>query len=192
MPEILTHYFKKGSKPFLTLSALNEEEALAIMKRLYVDDAMWGRFRNPLKYIRERRQTENWVRENFITKGGKPVKQYPIYMVLGRCPALEENVRTGELQKIEIPLAYFLEQEVSYTFVDSMYSLVLEKEKPEEYYQPAYHGKVFTLTEIKGMIEKKGEPKEGWWGHLPEDFFPYIEAQVWHQEKLFDYARNIG
>lgn len=191
MPEVLTHYYRKDSRPFLSLSALSEEEALKIMENLYQDNAMWGRFKNPLRYIRERRQTEEWVRKSFIAKGGKPKKSFPIYMVLGRCPKLEESVGTDELQKIEIPLSYFEEEDVSYTFIDSMYSLVLGKDKPPEYYQPDYHGKVFTLSEIKVIIEKKGEPVEGWWGNLPEDFFPYIEAQVWHQEKLFEYACNI-
>lgn len=191
MPDILTHYFKVGKKPFLSLSELTEAEALKIMENLYQDDAMWGRFKNPQKYIRERRQTELWVRKSFMAKGGKPVKKYPIYMVLGRCKSLEENIDNKQLQKIEIPITYFTEQEVSYTFVDSMYSMVLGQEKPPEYYQPQYHGKVFTLTEIKAIIEKKGEPVEGWWGNLPDDFFPYIEAQVWCQEKLFDYLENI-
>ena len=103
MPDILTHYYKKGKKPFLTLSALAEEDAEKIMKNLYQDDAMWGRFKNPLRYLRERKQTEKWVRESFIAKGGKPVKEYPIYMVLGRCPELEKNVGSDALQKIEIP-----------------------------------------------------------------------------------------
>jgi len=191
LPDVLTHYYKKGSKPFLSLSALSEDEALEIMERLYVDDAMWGRFKNPLGYIRERRQTEQWVRDAFIAKGGRPEEEYPIYMVFGSCDSLEEHAESGELNKIEIPVTYFKEQEVSYTFVDSMYSLNLEKEKPQEYYQPDYHGKVFTLSEIQVMIDKKGEPAEGWWGNLPEDFFPYIEAQVWHQKKLFSFFMDI-
>ena len=192
MPDSLTHYYKVGKKPFLSLSALSEEAALTIMNKLYQDDAMWGRFKNPQRYIRERRQTEQWVRESFIAKGGKPAKTFPIYMVLERCKSLEEKVNSNQLKKIEIPLTYFTEQEVSYTFVDSMYSLVLGRDKPPEYYQPEYHGKVFTLTEIKAIIHKKGEPVEGWWGNLPEDFFPYIEAQVWCQEKLFDYLGSMG
>ena len=191
MPEVLTHYYRKDSEPFLSLSALSEEEALKIMENLYQDNAMWGRFKNPLRYIRERRQTEQWVRESFIAKGGKPQKTFPIYMVLGECQSLDDNVANGELQKIKFPLSYFTEQEVSYTFIDSMYSLTLGREKPPEYYQPEYHGKVFTLSEIKAIINKKGEPVEGWWGNLPDDFFPYIEAQVWHQDKLFEYARNM-
>ncbi|MFP4461087.1 MAG: hypothetical protein ACLFQE_02710, partial [Thermotogota bacterium] len=145
--------------------------------------------KNSLRYIRERRQTEQWVRESFITKGGKPIETYPIYMVLGKCKSLDDSVAKCELQKIEIPLSYFTEQEVSYTFIDSMYSLVLGQDKPPEYYQPDYHGKVFTLSEIKGIIDKKGEPVEGWWGNLPDDFFPYIEAQVWYQKKLFKFAQ---
>ena len=192
MPDFLTHYYPKGRKPFLSLSALSEAEALKIMKNLYQDDAIWGRFKNPQRYIRERKQTEQWVRESFIAKGGRPVESFPIYMILGRCQRFEENMNDNDLAKIEIPLCEFTEQEVSYTFVDSMYSLVLSKDKPPEYYQPEYHGKVFTLSEIEAIIVKKGEPEKGWWGNLPRDFFPYIEAQVWHQEKLFEIIKSRG
>src|SRR6056297_2887987 len=101
LTDVLTHYYRKDSQPFLSLSALSEEEALTIMKTLYQDNAMWGRFKNPQRYIRERRQTEQWVREAFIAKGGKPTKTFPIYMVLGRCKSLEENIDNNQLQKIE-------------------------------------------------------------------------------------------
>jgi len=66
----------------------------------------------------------------------------------------------------------------------SMFSFSLGRDKSSEYYQPEYHGKVFSLSEILSIIKQKGSPVEGWWGKLPADFFPYIEAQVW-KHKLF-------
>ena len=35
------------------------------------DDTLFGaRFKDPIQYMRNRRQTEQWVREEFIAKGG--------------------------------------------------------------------------------------------------------------------------
>ena len=35
------------------------------------------------KYLRERKETEKWLKDEFIKKGGKPKIEYPIYLVLG-------------------------------------------------------------------------------------------------------------
>lgn len=91
MIDILTHYFRTGRPPFLSLSALAEEEALEIMNELYVDNEMWGRFRNPMAYLTERKKCEQWLKNAFISKGGIPKQNYPIYMVLGTCPEIEKN-----------------------------------------------------------------------------------------------------
>jgi len=184
MIDFLTHYYKADSKPFLSLSSLEESEALKIMESLYIDDPIWCRFNNPEAYLRARKKTEAWLKKCFIEKGGMPKQNYPIYTVLGSCEMLEDKMDAAALSKIEIPLSLLDEDEVSFTFIDSMFSITLGEEKTKEYYQEEYHGKVFTLNEINGIILKKGLPSKGWWGNLPKDFFHYIEAQVWNSERV--------
>ncbi len=190
MIEYLTHYYNAGTTPFRSLSALTETEAIQIMKKLYVDDAMWGRFKNPARYLQERKETELWVLKEFISKGGCPQEEYPIYMIMGSCDLLEKNTPDNKLAKIQIPISDFNEEDVSFTFIDSMFSFSLGREKSSEYYQPEYHGKVFTLTEILSIIKERGLPVDGWWGKLPDDFFPYIEAQVWNHKLLREYLQR--
>jgi len=187
MIEYLTHYYRAGTTPFRSLSALSETEAIEKMKELYVDDAVWGRFKNPAWYLNERKKTELWLREEFILKGGCPQEEYPIYMIMGACDLLEKTMLDVELKKIQIPISYFKEEHISFTFIDSMFSFSLGQDKSSEYYQSKYHGKVFTLSEIRSIIKEKGLPVEGWWGKLPHDFFPYIEAQVWNNKLLREY-----
>lgn len=151
---------------------------------MYVDNAIWGRFKDPAIYLRERKKTESWLREQFISKGGHPKEDYPIYMVLGECKKIEENMKKYKLSKIQIPLSDFKEEDVSFTFIDSMFSYQLGCDKSPEYYQPEYHGKVFTLSEIYSIIEERELLEKDWWGNLPDDFIPYIEAQVWNHEIL--------
>jgi len=190
MIEYLTHYYNAGTTPFRSLSALPEEEAMEIMKKLYVDDAMWGRFKNPAWYLRQRRDTELWLRKEFISKGGCPQGEYPIYMIVGSCEMLEKNTCTETLGKIQIPISFFKEEDVSFTYIDSMFSFELGQDKASEYYQQEYHGKVFTLAEILSIIKEKGAPMDDWWGKLPADFFPYIEAQVWNHKLLKEYLQQ--
>jgi len=184
MNNILTHYYRKGQRPFRTISSLTENEALAVMKNLYTDDPMWARFKNPQRYLNERKRTEKWLRDKFILKGGKPKHSYPVYTVLGTSGAIEQEMQSQKIEKIEIPITLFDEDELSFTFIDSMYTIELGEKKTPEYYQEEYHAKLFTLSEIKEIIGVKGEPSGNWWGNLPSDFFPYVEAQVWNHEKL--------
>jgi hypothetical protein len=94
--------------------------------------------------------------------------------------------------EIRIPLSAFKEGEVSFTYPDSMISLWFARDKPIEYYQPDYHGQVFTLSEMLAIVELKGLPEEAWETNLPDDLAPYIEAQVWNHKPLLEYKRQLN
>ena len=190
MIKYLTHYYRAGTTPFRSLSALPEAEAIRIMKELYVDNPIWGRFGSGLVFAGEK-ETEAWVRKEFMAKGGRPQEEYPVYMIVESCESLEKNTAGERLEKIQIPISYFKEEDVSFTFIDSMFSYRLGRDKNPEYNQPEYHGKVFLLSEILSLIKEKGELTEGWWGKLPDDFFPYIEAQVWNHRILREYLQSF-
>jgi hypothetical protein len=71
-------------------------------------------------------------------------------------------------------------------------SFWLGNDKPAAYYQPEYHGQVFTLAEIQAIVEAKGPPEEAWATNLPETLAPYIEAQVWNHKGLLEYVRQFN
>jgi hypothetical protein len=190
--DFLTYYYKLGTEPFRSLSALPDEQAISIMQELCDESLFGARFKDPVQYLRNRRRTEQWVREEFIAKGGRPREAYPIPMVLGTSKWLvKHGPKPGVHGEIHIPLSVFAEHDVSFTIPDSMVSRWLAREKPIEYYQPEYHGKVFTLAEILAIVESKGLPEEGWETGLPSDLAPYIEAQVWNQQPLMEYKRRL-
>jgi len=192
MADYLTHYYLRETGPFQSLSALPEEEALRIMVELSDDTLFGARFKDPAGYLRNRRETEKWVREGFIARGGKPHSAYPIPMVLGSSRWLEANAPVqGESAEIRIPLSIFTEYDVSFTYPDSMISHWFGQEKPAEYYHPDLHGKIFTLPEILAIVEMKGMPEEDWEPNLPRDLAPYIEAQIWRHELLFEYKKRM-
>jgi len=190
MIDYLTYYYKRGTEPFRSLSALPDEEVIKIMEELCDDTLFGARFKDPIQYIRNRRQTEQWVREEFRAKGGRPQEAYPIPMVLGASKwMVKQAPDPGAHGEIRIPLSVFTEYDVSFTYPDSMISLWFGREKPKEYYLPDYHGKVFTLSEILSIVGEKGLPEEDWETNLPSELAPYIEAQVWNHKLLERYKQ---
>jgi hypothetical protein len=192
MIDHLTYYYERGTEPFRSLSALPDEKALKIMEKLRDDTLFGARFKDPAQYMRDRKQTEQWVREEFIAKGGRPRAAYPIPMVLGTSKWLVKQAPNPDAHgEIRIPLSAFTEHDVSFTYPDSMISIWFGRDKPVEYYLPEYHGKVFTVSEILSIVESKGLPEEEWETNLPSDLAPYIEAQVWNHEPLIEYKRRL-
>ena len=195
MVDYLTYHYRRGTEPFSSLSALPDMDAVQRMKDLYVEGSvMWERFKDPHQYLQNRRQTEQWLHKEFIAKGGDPQETYPIYMMLGRSKWADRMADAATLAttvEMEIPLSIFRECDVSFTYPDSMISHWFGRDKPIEYYQPDYHGKVFTLSEILSIVEIKGLPEEGWETNTPASLPHYIEAQVWNRILLLEYKRQL-
>jgi hypothetical protein len=192
MVDYLTHYYTKGTPPFRSLSTLSDDEALGLMTALCDDTPYGERFKDPLNYLHNRQRTEQWVRAQFIAKGGQPREPYPIYTVLGVSPWIERAVpATFETAAIHVPLALFQEGDVSFTYPDSMISHWFGMEKPIEFYQPEYHGKVFMRSEILAIVAARGLPEDGWEPRLPDHLAPYIEAQVWNRQPLIAYQEQM-
>jgi hypothetical protein len=194
MIDYLIHFYKSGTEPFRSLSVLSDENAVQIMQDLYIEGAVfWERFKDPGQYLRMRREIEPWLHQEFIAKGGAPREAYPIYMVLGRSPWLLtaiDAVTLATTKEIQVPLSAFKEGDISFTYPDSMVSFLLADQKDPKYYLPDYHGKLFTLSEIRSVVETNGLPGEKWGTNLPRFLANYIEAQVWNREPLMEYLRQ--
>ncbi len=196
MIDYLIHFYKNGTEPFQSLSALPDSDAIQIMQDLYVKGAVfWQRFQEPKQYLQARRQIEQWLFEAFIAKGGAPQQSYPIYMILGRSRWLLTAADAATLAttaEIQVPLALFQECDISFTYPDSMVSFMVAGQKDAEYYLADYHGKLFTLSEILSIVESNGLPGEKWGTNLPGHLANYIEAQVWNRKLLLEYLRQLS
>ena len=188
MVDYLLHIYRKGSRPFQTLSDLPEEMALQIMEQLYIEGAVfWERFKEPRSYLSFRKQVELTMRTAFKNKGGKPINEHPIYLIVGRPKWMDivsddKTLQTTEI--LRVPLSMIKRESVSFTYPDSMVSALMAAEQNPDYYEPEYHGKVFTFDEMMDIIEKKGLPGEGWETRMPKHYAHYIEAQVWDRSML--------
>jgi hypothetical protein len=196
MIDYLIHFYKIGTEPFQSLSALSDRDATQIMQDFYVEGSVfWSRFKDPREYMQRRRQIEQWLHQEFIAKGGTPQESYPIYMILGRSKWLltaADPATLATTAEIQVPLSLFRECDISFTYPDSMVSVPMAVQKESEYYLPDYHGKLFTLSEIRSIVESNGLPGEKWGTNLPDSMPNFIEAQVWNQEPLQEYKRQLS
>ncbi len=160
----------------MNLSDLPFEEAERIQKSICKEGKVFASRRND-EYLAVRRALEDRVRNLFIEKGGRPVRERPHYMTLGPCSWLKEWYVEG--CELNIPLSSFKPDTISFTYGDTFPAMRYQDGKP-------YRGKVYTVKEISGIIETYGLPqewnKDGKYG--PER---YIEAQVWDDEPIKRY-----
>ncbi|MGA2974992.1 MAG: hypothetical protein ABSF77_06755 [Spirochaetia bacterium] len=188
MIDYLLHFYRRGTKPFRSLSSLPDEDAIALMQSLYVEGSVfWERFKDARGYLSFRKQVEARLRQGFIAKGGRPKEEHPVYLVVGRPQwtlDVSDPLTRSTTDEIKVPFSLLNENEVSFTYPDSMVSALMAEEKNKDYYEPDFHGKVFTLREITEIINRKGLPGEGWETRMPPHFAHYIEAQVWNHALL--------
>ena len=165
------------------------------MQELYREGSVfWERFKDPSSYMTFRRKVEANLRENFIRKGGVPIDQYPIYLMLGRPKwtiDVADVVTVETTEEIVVPLNAIDESQVSFTYPDSMVSAFILGQSHLDYFEPEYHGKVFTLEEITAIVKEKGLPGEGWETKMPRHLAHYIEAQVWDRQMLMNYYQTV-
>jgi hypothetical protein len=175
----LTHYHHENDDPFQNLSSLADKEALNVMLNLRERvGSVYRRFRNPEQYLKQRREAESWVRQEFIKKGGQPVSAYPHYFVIERAKWIEEGY-SGESGILQFPVSAFQPEQVSFTYPDSMISYWLKSQINQVFYRSEYHGQVFVLSEISKIIDVFGIPDEEWRTEEARKYDLFIEAQVW-------------
>ena len=174
-PSFITHYHLADRPPFLTLSDLENGSDSPIFHELrnrHKYNAGYQR-RYGINYIDTRRKIENDLLRLFIERGGKPIRKYPFYFVLGSSIWFKYLVK--DHLEVRIQIRDLDPATTSFTFPDSYVALSNNK-KP-------YHGKVFLLHELKNFIEEYGIPDndasfnyERYW---EGDFEKYIEVQIW-------------
>lgn len=174
MPTVITHLYDPQRGPFRNICNLADGEAERIL------DEIRGSGRPGLKsdYLPRRRKTEAWLLSERCRKQGRPYLDHPIYFFLGDRSDWRNASRTASTV---LPLALFPEDVLTFTFPDSMATLPLSVEDRHLAERKHYHGKVFTLVEIRAVIAEAGMPC----GRDRYDTF--VEVQVWDDRPLRDF-----
>ncbi len=183
IPDFVTHYYLNDRKPFLSLSDLSEDRLSEVLGDLR-EKARRGETKRGFAewYIPERKRTEEYLRNAFISKGGIPTRKYPLYFVLGK----SDTQKSMDPQQLELtlPLQKFPEEKISFTYPDSMASMLL---KEDQSFNKPYHGQVFTLKEITEVVHQYGFPKDQA-ERTSRFLYPcYVEMQLWCDSPILEF-----
>ena len=181
MPDFLSHYYDSSIGPFVNLSDLSVQAAEACLTQIRQAGKSFASRRSG-DYLTIRRDLEDQVRDLFIQKGGKPLRNRPHYMVLGACPWLLSWYEYGS--ELRIPLERFSPDIVSFTYGDTFPAMRYTDDKP-------YRGQVYWLEELQKLMLQFGLPQD--WNRDGK-FGPdrYIEAQIWDNAPLKEYMGKEG
>ena len=170
----LYHYYEFKIGPFVNLSDLSIEEAEKIQSGIRREGAVFASKRSS-DYLVDRRELEDKIRNLFIYKGGKPLRERPHYMTLGSCPWLIEWYVDG--RELSIPLSDFSKEVISFTYGDTFPAMRYKDGKP-------YRGMVYTLDEIADVVNRYGLPQM-WNSDGSKGPDRYIEAQIWTDHIIY-------
>ena len=191
IPQSLFYYYETAREPFLSISELEPGRFSALMDDLGIADVVDNRFDEKWKrdfYLFFRPYTERKIRERFIQKGGKPTLIAPRYMTLGATTWFLDWYENAAA--IEIPLTEIPSTSISFTYPDSMMSLLIAEDRYEPFarFKMPYHGEVFRLEELHGLIADYGLPDESDPRNL-EYGNRIIEAQIWDLAPLMPHVQ---
>ncbi|MGM1048082.1 MAG: hypothetical protein ACQEXX_18335 [Bacillota bacterium] len=171
----LYHYYEKSKGPFMNLSDLTLIQAQNVLDKLKRESDVMAAHRND-EYLERRYELEQIARNIFISKGGKPERKVPHYMIVGECDWL--NTWYSEGESIKIHISKLKIEALSFSYGDLFPTFSPRVNDGRE-----YRKQIYTYEEILKLIQKYDLPqnwnKDGLYG--PER---YIEVQVWDDEPI--------
>ena len=179
-PNYLTHYYTEF--PFRSIMDLPPGEQVRLVRRIRALGNNRRRLTVPNYYI-QRRRYEAIMREQFIAKGGQPVRQHPHYLVLGE----SELWSKPKTKSIRIPLTAIPATLISFTYTDSWYAYVDRELSGGEIPRKPQYDQVFRAEELDAVFAEYGWPGDRWKKSRTHPQFNhdyYVEAQVWADEPL--------
>jgi len=164
----IVHYYFPGTDPWKNIMNLPEKEAFAKAEDLakaHPDESSFGRFADFPNYYPTRKETDQYVHDRFVEKGGKPELQHPFSFTLLECEYLRKWFSEGE--KLVLDLEDIPDDQFSCTIGDSCAQYGWG-DRPE----------VLTKTELFQKIHSSGGSVEA----LMKEYqgkFAYVEVHVW-------------
>ena len=165
IPDFIVHYSR--GEPFRTISEVSPENLPTVLNQLNESNA-WGlnRFSDP-QYLTKRFEVEKKLRLGFISKGGKPELNCPIYFFLGNNDRFEEHQSNigYRINLKDVPA-----DAVSFTYGDSMFSMCPNyRAKLNDKYQSELCSQIYRLEELEFLFAAIKEQTVKF----------HIECQLW-------------
>ncbi len=142
IPDVVTHNYDPGGVFLANVCDLERGEAECILDRIRQS----GRRQIKPTYLRRRFETEAWLIAERRRLLGNTRRERPVYFFLGDFADGKDPSRPCSLV---MPLCALPANVVTFTFPDSMASLPIGTRDEHREERRPYHGRVFTLSEIK-------------------------------------------
>lgn len=150
--------------------------------------AATGRRRIKADYLRRRLEVEDWLISEKSRKLGATRRARPIYFFLGDFADGQDASRP---ESVVFPLVAFSPGTLTFTYPDSMASLPIALSDDHLSCRKDYHGRVFTLDEIKAVVAEYGLPGERWKTDSSMRYDRFIEVQVWDDAPIGRYLERF-
>jgi hypothetical protein len=192
----LYHFFEKERGPFLTLSDMPDDEVQKLLSQYRKESIISGKKTVVGNVYSDdniivRRRQENMTRITFVEKGGKPVRRFPIYMVLVNDSSYENAFLHyyRDRDYIKIPVNDFDMTAVSFTYGDQCQTV--DPREFDNFDIGKYRPPVYTFDGILEIINQRGWIIYESYDNLNFDWNRpwYIEAQVWSDDKVLNKYR---
>lgn len=181
VPDFATHYYRASRAPFLNLSDLPDQQAMAVMaglireRREGVQQRPFGR-----TYIEMRRIAEDRLRRQFTALGGLPERRAPHYFVLGESPWFR-GLAT-DMEEIRVGISDLPGAQTTVTWGDSFAAMEATRDFGLTFTPKPYYGRLYRLEDIADLAARYGIPKpdpEGYEGLAAADTpDTFVEIQV--------------
>jgi hypothetical protein len=138
------------------------------------------------RYMDLRRLTEAKLRRLFVDAGGKPERISPHYFVLGTSGWYRGLA--PDTEEVVVSLTDLASDQTSFTYPDSFTAMGYLPRFGLPYVERPYHGRVFRVEELTGVVERYGLPADDlsgdYAGYQREPFEKYIEVQLWTDDPI--------
>ena len=182
LPEIITHNYDPRRGAGQNLCSRPRADAAGILAELRASlraSGQPGRLQE--HYLERRTRVEAWPLAGRTRQLGKPALEHPIDFFLGDMADARDPIRPRSLR---VPLAAFARDMVTFTYPDSMTNFEIAAQAPDGAQRRDYHGKIFTLDEIREVVAAHGRPDARWL--IGESGTPdrFIEVRVWDESPI--------
>ena len=172
IPNVITHNYDPARGVGRNICDLQLSEAERVLDEIRASSTR----RIKSDYLTRRIAVEDWLIAERKKKLGNTVLNRPVYFFLGNFADGNDPSRPASLV---MPLDAFRTDTLTFTYPDSMASLPIATRDDHTFHRKSYHGQVFTLPEIKGVVSKFGLPGNRWKSDLTMEYDKFIEVQVW-------------
>lgn len=176
-PSVVTHIFDPLRGAARNICNLPRDQAQRIL------DEIGKKSGRAIKadYLERRFRVEDWLIGERRNKLGETPLTRPVYFFLGDFADGRDLSRPASLV---MPLSAFRAETITFTYPDSMASLPIATMEKHRSHRKPYHGRVFTLDEMKAVVAEFGLPQDRWRHDPTMAYDRFIEVQVWDDEPI--------